>query len=89
LDKLNRNALIWTAIWGDGFFTAACAAFALLWRNLARVAAINLVSSSLLLLSKVAVACLNAVLYAALFTYVPTVVVSSFVVPCLLVFIVT
>jgi len=32
-----------TAIYGDNFGTAACSSFALIFRNLARVAAINLV----------------------------------------------
>lgn len=60
LDKLNRNALIWTAIWGDGFCTAACSAFALLWRNLHRVAAISVVSSILINISKFVICALNA-----------------------------
>jgi choline transporter-like protein 2/4/5 len=69
LDKLNKNALIWTAIWGDGFFTAACAAFMLIWRNLARVAAINVVSGILLQISKLAVAALNTTLFAIIIVY--------------------
>ena len=87
LDKLNRNALIWTAIWGDGFFTAACAAFGLLWRNLGRVAAINTVSFSLLLLSKVAVAAINTAAFGAFFNYNPAVEVSSWMAPCLVIFV--
>lgn len=48
MDKINRNALIWTAIWGDGFCTSCCSSFALIWRNLHRVAAISAVSTILL-----------------------------------------
>lgn len=52
LDKLNKNGLIWTAVYGDGFCTASCSAFALLWRNLARVCAINLVSTIIVRIGK-------------------------------------
>lgn len=47
-DKVNKNALIWTAIYGDGFIVAACSSFALIWRNLARVAALSAVSGIIL-----------------------------------------
>lgn len=56
MDKVNRNAFIWIAIWGDNFGVAACSSFSLLWRNLARVAAINLVGHYLMLLGKIIVA---------------------------------
>jgi len=56
LDKISKNALIWTAIWGDSFFTAACSSFALIWRNLRKVAALNAVSAALLVLGRVTVA---------------------------------
>lgn len=56
LDKLNKNGLIWTAIFGDGFFVASCSAFMLVWKNLARVAAINVVSGIILAVSKFCVA---------------------------------
>lgn len=44
LDKINRNGLCWTAVYGDNFIVGSCSAFGLLFRNLARVAAINIVS---------------------------------------------
>ena len=44
-DKVSSNALIYTAITGDSFCSAAAASFALLWRNLLRVAAINVISN--------------------------------------------
>lgn len=59
LDKLNKNGLIWTAIYGDGFFVASCSAFMLIWKNLARVAAINVVSSLIVFVIKITVALLS------------------------------
>jgi Plasma-membrane choline transporter len=56
MDKVNKNALIWTAIWGDGFAVSVCNSFALIWRNLARIAAVNMVGSYLVLLGKIMVA---------------------------------
>lgn len=55
MDKINKNALIWTAIWGDGFCVSACSSFALIWRNLARVAALHMVSSFIFFMGKVTV----------------------------------
>jgi len=91
LDKINKNALIWTAIWGDGFLTAACAAFQLLWRNLGRVAAINIVSSVLLVLAKLAVATLNACAFTGIFIYYPAVadLISSPIAPVCVIWIVS
>lgn len=56
LDKISKNALVWTAIWGDSFLVAACSSFKLIWNNLARVAAINMVSGFLMLLGRVLIA---------------------------------
>jgi len=56
LDKINKNALVWTAIWGDSFGTAACSSFKLLWGNLARTGAMSVVSSFLMFLGKVVIA---------------------------------
>eukprot|EP00456_Euglypha_rotunda_P045897 TRINITY_DN36415_c0_g1_i13.p1 TRINITY_DN36415_c0_g1~~TRINITY_DN36415_c0_g1_i13.p1 ORF type:complete len:436 (-),score=42.61 TRINITY_DN36415_c0_g1_i13:154-1461(-) len=56
LDKVSKNALIWTAVWGDNFFTSACSSFVLLWRNLAKVAALNAVSGILMFIGKLTVA---------------------------------
>jgi len=56
MDKINKNALIWTAIYGDSFATACCSSFMMIWRNLARVAAINIVADVLLGLTKLTVA---------------------------------
>jgi len=43
-----------TAIYGDNFIVSACSSFALIWRNLARVAALSAVSGIIL---KVGVMC--------------------------------
>lgn len=52
MDKINKNGLVWNAIYGDNFCTASCSAFALVWRNLSRVAAINTISTILLTIGK-------------------------------------
>eukprot|EP00457_Paulinella_chromatophora_P002888 gb/GEZN01002893.1/.p1 GENE.gb/GEZN01002893.1/~~gb/GEZN01002893.1/.p1 ORF type:complete len:720 (+),score=43.70 gb/GEZN01002893.1/:64-2223(+) len=51
-DKISRNGFVWIAIWGDDFTTAACCAFKLVWANLVRIAALNLVGEYLLLMGK-------------------------------------
>jgi len=48
------------AIYGDSFVPSACSSFNLIWCNLARVAAIHLVSGTLLTIGKVLVALLSA-----------------------------
>lgn len=45
LDKINKYSLSWTAVYGDGFCISVCSSFALVWRNLFRVAAVNTVLS--------------------------------------------
>ena len=56
LDKVNRNALIWSAIWGDALLPSMRGSFQLIWNNLFRVAAINLVANFLFLLGKLVIA---------------------------------
>ncbi|ETO30919.1 solute carrier family 44 protein member 2 [Reticulomyxa filosa] len=53
LDKVSRNALIFTAIYGDAFCPAVCDSFALVWANLVRVAAITFFSTIVTVLGKV------------------------------------
>lgn len=55
-DKINKNALIWCAVYGSPFLPSACSSFALLWRNLGRVVAINGVSTFLLFVGRIMVA---------------------------------
>lgn len=64
IDKVNKNAFIYTAIWGCGFCTAGCKSFALLWKNLGAVAAINTVSFTLIWLGKFGVTFMTAGIYA-------------------------
>jgi hypothetical protein len=59
MDKVNKNALVWCAIYGDSFAESACSSFALIWANLARVAALTLVSSFLFFIGKLLVAFLT------------------------------
>jgi len=56
LDKVSKNALIWTAIFGDNFCTASCSSFSLIMNHLIKVAAVNSVSSFIVFLCKVCVA---------------------------------
>lgn len=56
MDKINKNAIIWMAIYGNNFCISTCSSFALVWRNLFRLAAVNTVTILLLTLGKVAVA---------------------------------
>ena len=56
LDRVNRNALIWSAIWGDALLPSMEGSFQLIWNNLARVAAINVVSHFLFLLGRIVIA---------------------------------
>lgn len=64
LDKINKYSLSWTAVYGDGFCIAVCSSFALVWRNLFRVAAVNTVSSIIFGMGKLAVALVTAALVA-------------------------
>jgi len=88
LDKINKNALSWTAVYGDGFCIAACSAFALVWRNLFRVAALNAVSSIIFWMGKMAVGLCTAALVGAYLMFVEPYAsnVTSPLAPCMLVF---
>ncbi|SPQ93849.1 unnamed protein product (mitochondrion) [Plasmodiophora brassicae] len=67
LGKVSKNAFVFVALYGKAFLPASSAAFALLWRNLARVAAVSAVSHYIVLLGKVLVALLTtAVAYCVL-----------------------
>jgi len=55
LDKISKNALIFTAIYGQALCPAAFASFKLIWRNLARTAAISLVSGFIGMLGKLCI----------------------------------
>lgn len=60
MDKISKNAFIWCSIYGDNFGTSACMSFKLVWSNLLRAAAVNLVGDYLMLLGKVAVSLATA-----------------------------
>ena len=49
------STVVYCAIYGDPFCTSAWTSFAILWRNLARVAAINLVGNYIAMLGKLLV----------------------------------
>jgi len=63
IDKINKNAFIYIAIYGNSFCHAGCKSFALLWRNLGAVAAINTVSYTLIWLGKFGVTLVTSGLY--------------------------
>lgn len=56
VDKVNRNALIWTTIYGDGFCEAVRQSFSLIVNNMFRVAALNMVTSFVILLGELSIA---------------------------------
>jgi solute carrier family 44 (choline transporter-like protein), member 2/4/5 len=87
-DKISRNAFIWCSIWGDNFATSAVGSFQLIWNNLARVAAINLVGAYLLLLGKLMVALLTAGAVGVVLLYVDGYKddINSPVLPCVVAF---
>jgi len=87
-DKLSKNAFVWCAIWGDNFVASASGAFELLWANLSRVAAINMVGAYLMFLGKLLVAAATCGAAAATFMYVDYYreKLSSPVVPCIVIF---
>jgi len=86
LDKISKNAFVWTAIYGDSFVPAACSSFALIWANLARLAAINLVSSSLLNIGKLIVALMSTGIYGFIINAWYGDDVSSIALPCFIMF---
>jgi hypothetical protein len=87
LDKISRNALVWTAMWGDPFLSAACSSFALVWRNLGRIAAVHIVSDIVLLIGKLSIVAMTVGLSALILNnaspWKDTV--SSAFVPCVLI----
>lgn len=91
LDKINKNALVWTAMWGDPFLSASCSSFALIWRNLGRVAAIHMVSNVILLIGKLCIVVvtvgLSAIILGNVSPWRETV--SSAFVPCFLIAIIS
>jgi hypothetical protein len=89
MDKVSKNAFVWTAIYGDAFIPAACSSFALIWANLARLAAINLVGDFLLFLGKLVVALFTTGLVAIVIDKHYQDDVSSLVMPAVVIFLVS
>jgi len=89
LDKVNKNALIWESIWGDSFCTSACSAFVLLFRNIARTAALNLIGAYLMIMGKIFVALITTGICAiALISVDPyKSEMSSIAMPCFVIFV--
>lgn len=55
MDKISKNALIWSAIYGDGFCVSACSSFKLVIGNMATTAAVTMVETFVLFLGKLCV----------------------------------
>jgi len=90
-DKVNKNALIWTAIYGDSFLVAACSSFALIWRNLARVAALSAVSGVILNVGIMCTAIFTTGISAAILVSAPCFrsELSSIWLPCIAIFVIS
>ena len=86
MDKINKNALVWTAIWGDSFGTASCSSFKLLWGNMGRTGAMSVVSFFLMFLGKVLIATATTG-FAAIFMHFKYPDISSPVLPMVVVFV--
>lgn len=56
LDKISKNSLVWTSIYGESFCPSAAKSFSLILSNLTRVAALTLVSVYISFLGKLIVA---------------------------------
>ncbi len=89
MDKVSKNALIWTALYGDSFGSAACHSFKLLWRNAMRVAAINIVAEYLLTFGKFFVAAVTTLIAVLIYECEPyRSDMSSYIVPACFIFII-
>jgi len=89
VDKINKNAYIWMAIWGDNFCSSSCKAWTLLWRNLGSVAAINTVGLYLVWLGKFSVTFLTTGIYALVLMNLVGTEISSVLYPCICIMILT
>ena len=87
LDKINKNALVWTAIWGDSFGTASCSSFKMLWGNMGRTGAMSVVAFFLMFLGKILIA-LATTGFAGIFLRLRYPDISSPVLPMVVVFII-
>jgi hypothetical protein len=74
-------------MWGDPYLSSCCSSFALIWRNLARVAAVHMVSDVILAIGKLSIAAMTVGLAALLLANAEPwkSTVSSAFVPCVLI----
>jgi len=87
LEKVSKQAIVWTAIWGDSFIVSCCSSFKLIWDNLDRVAAITVVSGFLMLLGKALVSLLVAGIGGLVIQGIYGEEVSSIIMPCVIIFV--
>eukprot|EP00002_Diphylleia_rotans_P003031 TRINITY_DN1201_c0_g1_i1.p1 TRINITY_DN1201_c0_g1~~TRINITY_DN1201_c0_g1_i1.p1 ORF type:complete len:611 (-),score=135.12 TRINITY_DN1201_c0_g1_i1:698-2530(-) len=83
LKFISKNAYIIIAIYGDSFCSSAVTAFELVWNNLIRVAAVNVVSEFMIFLGKLFVALICGVASAQVFVNKPEI--GFWMFPCVLV----
>lgn len=67
LDKINKNALIYNAIYGDAFCPSVIGSFKLIWSNLIRAAFISMISRMVTVLGKAMITLLSVSLCAFVF----------------------
>lgn len=60
LDKINKNAFIYSAVQGTNFATSVCSSFALVWRNLLRMAVLEVITVYITFLGKIMIAFMTA-----------------------------
>lgn len=70
LDKISRNALIFTAIYGDPFCPACVGSWTLIWANLLRVGVITFFSTIVTGLGKILIPLFTAVVCGSVLVYV-------------------
>jgi len=91
VDQVNKNGFIYSSIYGEPFFASSCAAFQVIWRNLGRVAAVELISDFLVITGKFSVAFVTTGAAAWYFQYNQSIRdnMSSMFFPCVFIFVIS
>jgi len=87
-DKVNKNGFVWMGVYGDAFVPSVCNSFQLIWNNLFRLAAVELVGEYMLVCGKIIVSLLSTGICGLIIKGIYDTRVSSIVMPCLLVFLI-
>eukprot|EP01084_Bolivina_argentea_P003628 6820_1 len=91
LDKISRNALIWTSIYGDAFCPSVCGSFKLIWSNLMRVAVITFFATIVTTLGKIMIPLITTSICAAILLFMSPYnqEISSPILPLIIIFIIS